>query len=299
MNNLGDAKVGIVTVLYNSEDVLEGFFRSLSEQNFTNYILYVIDNSAKNSGSLKSLQLSKQYGINCEVIFNNANLGVAEGNNQGIELALLNGCTHVLLANNDTEFGAEVVGTLLSDLKVCGDMVVTPKIRFYEPSEHIWYAGGHINSWLMRTPHKGYKEKDQCQFDSQITVNYAPTCFMMLDIKVFDIVGKMDEKYFVYLDDTDFVWRMGKKNIAIKFNAKSIVYHKVSHSTGGEYSPFAMYYSTRNMIYFARKNLYGLHKIFTLTWIVISRLLKSIILEKKLSDSINSGLKDGFNLKIN
>ena len=39
------AKVGLVTVLYNSNDVLEGFFKSLSPQIFKDYKLYIIYNS--------------------------------------------------------------------------------------------------------------------------------------------------------------------------------------------------------------------------------------------------------------
>ena len=38
--------IGIVTVLYNSDDVLPDFFSSLAAQEDVHYRLYVIDNSA-------------------------------------------------------------------------------------------------------------------------------------------------------------------------------------------------------------------------------------------------------------
>jgi len=39
------SKIGIVTVLYNSEKVLEEFFLSIDCQNYKNFILYIVDNS--------------------------------------------------------------------------------------------------------------------------------------------------------------------------------------------------------------------------------------------------------------
>ena len=43
MNN---KKIGIVTVLYNSESVLDDFFRTLNEQTYRNFVLYLVDNNS-------------------------------------------------------------------------------------------------------------------------------------------------------------------------------------------------------------------------------------------------------------
>ena len=40
---MSEGKIGIVTVLYNSEKVLQDFFISLNTQTYKNFILYVID----------------------------------------------------------------------------------------------------------------------------------------------------------------------------------------------------------------------------------------------------------------
>jgi GT2 family glycosyltransferase len=111
-----DQKIGIVTVLYNSDDVLHGFFASLAKQQGILYRLYVIDNGTTDSGTRLSQALAAEHGIDAVCVFNNANVGVAKGNNQGIELALKDACTHVLLANNDTEFGSTTILDLWSAL---------------------------------------------------------------------------------------------------------------------------------------------------------------------------------------
>ena len=93
MNN--NSKIGLVTVLYNSVEVLEGFFQSLSKQTFKNFILYVIDNSPNDDALNEAKRLATIYNVPSEFINNNANLGVAKGNNQGIELSLKNNCDYV------------------------------------------------------------------------------------------------------------------------------------------------------------------------------------------------------------
>jgi len=96
--------IGVVTVLFNSEDVLEGFIASLAgaarEAPFK-MKLYCIDNSATAAGTEMAAKLCEQFGVQGQFAFNGANVGVAAGNNQGLRLALADGCTHVLLANND------------------------------------------------------------------------------------------------------------------------------------------------------------------------------------------------------
>ncbi len=49
-------KIGIVTVLYNSESVLSEFFETLNRQTYKNFVLYVVDNLSPDG----SLDLSKK-----------------------------------------------------------------------------------------------------------------------------------------------------------------------------------------------------------------------------------------------
>jgi len=289
--------IGIVTVLYNSDGVLPEFFASLAAQEGVRYRLYVIDNSATDSGSLLSKEFATQYDIDAVVIFNNANVGVARGNNQGIDLALADGCTHVLLANNDTAFAADTLRKLV-DALVDGELVSTPKIMYHSDPELLWYGGGDIHELTVRTPHYGIKELDRGQFDRQTHVGYAPTCFMMIASQVFGRVGRMDEQFFVYYDDTDFVWRMNRAGIRIRYVPESIVLHKVSTSTGGERSPFTLYYTNRNRIYFIRKNLRGWRKVFALSYMMATRMPRLGLLPPALGKRGWRGVADGFKMNL-
>lgn len=294
----GLALVGIVTVLYHSDDVLPDFFTSLAAQEGVRFKLFVIDNGATDSGTKISEQLAAQHGIDCVCVFNNANVGVARGNNQGIELALAAGCSHVLLANNDTAFSKDTIATLLTTMVDGGDRAATPKIMYYDQPQLIWYSGGNIDAWTMRTPHYGIKTVDVGQYDDVKHVGYAPTCFMLLDRRVFESVGLMDEKYFVYSDDTDFVWRARAQGIAIRYVPKSLVLHKVSTSTGGDNSPFSVYYANRNRIYFIRKNLRGVQRLVAMTYVLLTRAPRLCLLPWGIAKRGWRGVLDGFRMSL-
>ncbi len=298
INQISKPLIGIVTVLYNSDEVLPGFFKSLSSQEQVNIKLYVIDNSPHDAGVKLSEMLAKKFSIDVYSIFNDANVGVAKGNNQGIQLALKDKCDFILLANNDTEFEPQAIRNLLDVLIDTDEQVATPKIMYFDKPDTIWYAGGHINTWLMKTPHYGMLALDNGRYDSQIYVNYAPTCFMLFNAKVFETIGAMDEQYFVYYDDTDFVWRMSAKGIKIRFVYNSVVLHKVSSSTGGDRSPFSLYYTNRNRIYFIRKNLTKIKKVVALIYMMITRCFQILLIEKPLAKHIVRGVRDGFAMKI-
>lgn len=288
--------IGIVTVLYNSDEVLPDFFSSLAAQEGVRYRLYVIDNGTTDSGTRLSESLAAQHGIDAVCVFNNANVGVARGNNQGVEKALVDGCTHVLLANNDTAFTPRTIVRLLEAMRETGSPAATPKIMYHGQPELLWYAGGHTSPWVGYSVHHGDMAVDSGQFDQQQNTDYAPTCFMLFERRVFDVVGMMDELYFVYFDDTDFVWRMKAKGLAILYVPSSVVLHKVSTSTGGSLSPFTMYYVNRNRLYFVFKNFRGLHRAVALAYYAATRPLRLALLPRKTAKQGWRGVRDGLRL---
>ena len=295
MANVG--RVGVVTVLYNSEEVLDDFFASLARQNDVNFKLYVIDNGATRAGIDKAERLAEQYGIDSEMVFNAANVGVAKGNNQGIALAIRDGCKYVLLANNDTDFPAKAISMLLQQL-TGGEVAATPKILFHGPDNLVWFAGGHLNPWTTSTVHHGLHCADDDQFNVPSYAAYAPTCFMLLDVSVFERIGIMDESYFVYYDDTDFVWRLNAAGMRICYVPSSVVMHKVSSSTGGGDSPFSVYYTNRNRIYFIRKNLRGLQFLSAMFYVLLTRISVRARLQKPLAGRLWAGVKDGLRMTV-
>lgn len=290
-------EIGIVTVLYGSESVLPDFFASLARQSDVRFRLYVIDNSPTSAGLDLARQLAQVHDVDTVFVFNGANLGFARGSNQGIGLAMGDGCPHILLANNDTEFGPGTLSRLRAALQG-GDMVATPKILYHGPERLIWYAGGAIQPWTMRTPHVGMRQQDTGQFDRAGRTGFAPGCFLLFDTAVFRRIGLLDETYFVYYEDADYAWRLRDSGIMIRYAPESVVVHKVSALTGGSASPFTQYYSNRNRIYFIRKNLHGMQRLVALSYVLAGRLFFLLRLPRPLAASLWKGLWDGLKLPL-
>jgi GT2 family glycosyltransferase len=133
--------------------------------------------------------------------------------------------------------------------------MATGKIYFHNMPDRIWCAGGRFRPLRgFDNRHNGEGEKDTGQFDLPHPITYTPTCCLMVRRDVFDRIGLMDSRYFVYSDDADFLYRCLRHGISLWYIPEARLWHKVSSLTGGT-SDFTVRYSTRNRIYFVRKHL--------------------------------------------
>jgi GT2 family glycosyltransferase len=253
-------KIGLVTITYNSSDVIRDFLDSTLSQTFQNFVIYIIDNNSQDD-TLEILKENTDSRI--KLVQNKKNFGVARANNQGIELALKDNCTQVLIINNDVEFEKQLFDKMIKIQKDNNCSLVVPKMMYFDNPDYIWYAGSTFVKKKGFLPiHKGIKQKDTSQFDGVYPVEYAPTCCLLIKKEVFLDIGMMDERYFVYFDDTDFSYRVlrdGRHKLFFFSDIK--FYHKVGSLTKsvekekkGEYrGDFFIKQNTRNHIYFLKK----------------------------------------------
>jgi GT2 family glycosyltransferase len=246
------AKIGVVTVTYNSGQVIDGFLTSLLAQTYDNFVLYVVDNI---SSDATLAQVAAYNDPRVHVIANPDNRGIAEGNNQGIRASLQDGCRLILLLNNDTEFDPKLVEALLTGIDRTSSDMAVPKIMFHHDQSKIWSAGGGLNSRKAYSGfHHGYGETDHGQFDQVRPVQHAPACCVLIRDYVFSRIGFMDNRYFAYVEDTDFCYRAMRAGLTITYLPEARVLHKAHSLTGGLFSPFMMRYTTRNRTYFILKH---------------------------------------------
>ena len=251
-----NTKIGVVTVTYNSADVLDDFLESIQKQTHGNFILYIIDNDSNDD---TANIIDNFHDDRVVYIQNDDNVGVAAANNQGILKALEEGCDFILLLNNDTLFDKNTFEKLLKGLQDNHADIVIPKMYYYDKKDYIWCAGGNFDEiFKCDVDHIGFKEKDIGQHDEIKQVTYAPTCCMLFSKQLIDDVGLMDEKYFVYEDDVDFCYRatiLKKKKMLYLPDFK--FYHKVGGLTNKEktlfLSDFSIQYMTRNKVYRCKK----------------------------------------------
>lgn len=220
---------------------------------------------------------------------------MAAGNNQGIKAALVGGCEYVLIINNDLLFETPDVFDKLMQVAINGESLVSPLILNY-PEGKLWYAGGHFDEYRALAPHDyaGMDKAAVAKFDAYHA--YAPTCFLIVNSDVFKQVGVMDERYFAYYDDTDFLYRAYIAGYKVKLEQDVVISHKVSVSTGGDLSFFGAYHLTRNRIYFAKKNLPFPKREISISYTVITRLGRILLSAGVVRQGFIKGLVDGFKM---
>ncbi|MCB0284685.1 MAG: glycosyltransferase family 2 protein [Calditrichaeota bacterium] len=290
-------KIGLVTVLYKCDDVLPGFFKSISLQQYSDYVLYLIDNSENPDTDQLIEHLAVKYPLTQYMHHKTGgNIGVAAGNNIGAGLAFDSGCSHIILLNNDIEFEQDYLFTRLMEQCDGGEKMIVPKVYYFD-TRRVWMAGGYMDKWRALGVHYGYNKPDLPKYDQRKYISYAPTCFMMIAKEVYDRIGYTDEQYFAYYDDTDFVWRATKAGFKLLYEPLLHILHKVSSSTGGN-SPFYVYYSNRNKIYFIRKNLRGIQRYFAFVYTFLSRVVFYLRFDKVRRRKLIQGIKDGFKIQV-
>lgn len=218
----------------------------------------IVDNSPLPDGSLKKA-LKKQPDI--KLITTLKNTGFAGGNNRGVKYGLRHGADYFLLINNDVSVDKDFLRPLF---RAKADLAV-PKIYFakgyeyhqdrYNPNEQgkvIWYAGGKFDWKEVFGRHIGVDEVDAGQYDTVRDIDFANFCCVLIKKGVFQKIGFLDQKYFIYWEDADFSYRAELNGLKQVFVPQSRVWHKSSVSSGSG-SQLHDYYLTRNRLVFGFK----------------------------------------------
>jgi GT2 family glycosyltransferase len=183
-----------------------------------------------------------------------ANLGFAEGNNVGIRHALAQGAERILLLNNDTIVHPGFLEPLVAMLERVPEVgVVGPKIYCYPDRGTLWSAGGWID-WKQGCQfHLGGGERDRGQYDVESDVDYVSACCLLARREVFEGIGLLDARYFIYYEETAWSVRATAQGFRIRYVPGSRIWHKVSAAMKPS-SPNSTYYITRNRLLFLTEN---------------------------------------------
>jgi GT2 family glycosyltransferase len=242
--------LSIILVNYKRADDTIECIQSLQRSTFTDFETIVVDN-ASGDGSVAAIRSSCPA---VQFFESPTNVGFAEGNNIGIRQALAHQSNFILLLNNDTVVEPNALSELLATFRRHpGAGIVGPKIYYHDRPNMLWYAGGYFNPHSSFGGHYGIGEDDNGAHDSERTCALITGCCMMFRREVCDRIGLLDADYFAYLEDADSCTRAERNGFSLHYQAKAIIYHKVS-STSAWDSPVYIYFNLRNKILFLKKN---------------------------------------------
>jgi GT2 family glycosyltransferase len=187
--------------------------------------ILVVDNKSSDG----SVQAIKERFRDIGIIENKKNLGFAAGNNVGIKYALKREADAVLLLNQDTVVGEKFLDPLVQN----SADIVGPVIKFKRDKRWIYDYGGRINWLLGRATHQeSPRYLNNIYYCSK---EYVSGCGMLVKKKVFEKIGLLDERFFLYFEDVDFCLRANKAGFTIGVEKNSTILHKLAE---GKKKPF-------------------------------------------------------------
>ncbi len=235
-------KISVVIVTYNGKKYIKDCLKSLKKQTLPPFEIIVVDNNSSDNTS----SFIKNNFDDVKVIENKKNVGFAKANNQGIELALKKDPDYIFLLNQDTVCDVNCLEELAYNAKENKDLVISQSLLMCHPKKEYIQTAGNKLHFLGFGYSSNYKiKKDEVNFKGTPSITYASGAAMFLKASFIKKYGSLDEKIFMYHEDTDISLRARMLGKDVRLVPKSIVYHKYTEKI----SNFRWYWSERNRLF--------------------------------------------------
>ena len=189
------------------------------------------------------------------IIQTGCNLGFAGGNNVGMKYALAkDDFEYIWLLNNDTVVDKRALTEMVKlgeSAKEAG--ILGSKLLYYDDPGTIQALGGaKVNKWMGTLRQIGWLEMDDGQREKIEEPDSITGASMLIRKEVISSIGPMDERYFLYCEETDWCLRAKEDGWRLMYCPQSTVWHKEG-GTAGRKSKTAEYYSARNTLILWKK----------------------------------------------
>jgi N-acetylglucosaminyl-diphospho-decaprenol L-rhamnosyltransferase len=230
--------VAVVTVSYGSGDVLAGFLESVPAASVNPLAVVVADNKAS-AEPVAELAAAAQASY----LPLDRNRGYGDGMNAGVA-SLPQSVEWVLLSNPDVILGAGsvdalvAVGTEDSTIGAVGPAIFTngaiyPSARSV-PS--LRTGIGHAlfaNIWLGNPWTRAYR-RDTEDTPTRRDAGWLSGACLLVRRSAFEQLGGFDPGFFMYFEDVDLGYRLGKAGYRNVYEPAATVTHSGAHSTDSE-----------------------------------------------------------------
>jgi len=318
-------KVCVLTVTYgNRWHFLQQVLLLVTSQSQVAHII-VVDNASDYSVLIRVKELLNDR---ITVITNTENKGSAGGYKMAMEYAMINTDADLFwLLDDDNLPDTTAIPKLLTEWQNI-DSAADRKALFClreDRVQHIRIAKGEspYRYYLVPNNFMGFNifrvipnqiKKLTSRFDNnqpykeRVQMPYVPYGGLLLHRKMIELIGYPNEDFFLYVDDSEYTYRITKNGGVIWLIPECKVVD-IDKSQGIGYKPrlfhshlldqwsFRTYYHVRNRMYFYKDNfitntlVFKINKTLYLSYLKIISLLSSKRLEyQKLSTAVNDGL---------
>jgi GT2 family glycosyltransferase len=225
-NAIEKLSVAIIIVGFNNEKTIQeclySVFKNFFGKNPTKGQIIFIDNNSSDKTVNIVLKLREFYPC-LNVIENKTNLGFAKAVNQGIKIAQKKyNPEFFMLLNPDAKIEADnLINKAVKRIKKYPNpIIVSPKItkahieyidnpKNKESGNDIWFEGGKID-WIRQKVVHEPSELSDIETNKCFQSDFISGCAMIFNKKTIEKIGLLDERFFLFYEDTDFCLRAKK-----------------------------------------------------------------------------------------
>lgn len=256
--------------------------QSLKSVHYANYEIVVVDNDSSDN----SVQKITDKFPDLTLLQSDLNKGYAAGNNIGIRHGLQQDAKYIWILNNDTVVAKDVLQPLVDKMEkdtsigICGS-----RLMYYHRRNIVQaFGGGRYHKWLGVSRNIGEGKsagQQRTAADVERELDFIMGASMMVSRTFIEKVGLMNERYFLYYEEMDWVLR-GKPHFRLAYAPESVIYHKHEASVnagaeaGQKRSRLAEYYQIKNRLKFTLTYFpFCLPTVYlTVVYAMLNRLLK-------------------------
>lgn len=253
-------KLSIIIVNYNAKDFLlksiKSIYKTIKNVSFE---IFVVDNASFDGVE----EVLKQNFPKVNFIQNNQNFGFSKANNQAIRIAR---GKFILLLNPDTVLTQGAIEAMLSYMEKHPKIgIVGPYLingygntqLSYNLSSFLFPATDQVIDYVYERIHfvkKTLLLTARIENKKPKEVALVMGACLLTKREVFNMVGLLDENFFMFGEDTDFCYRTKKQGFKIMFLPEAFIIHY-----GGRSSRFLKHkrlIEAKSYIYYFWKNLF-------------------------------------------
>jgi len=261
--------LSILIISWNTKEFLLSCIRAVSEtEGRISREIIVIDNGSQD-GSVSEV---KRVFPSVHVIQNEENLGFSKAVNQGLQEA---SGRYVLLLNPDTQVKHGAIEQLVSFMEGCPDAGVAGAQLLNDdgskqnsianfPSLTTELLNKSLLRWLFPKKFPG-KERN---YPEPVEVDSVIGACVMVRRTALEQVGLLDEDYFLFLEETDWCYRMKRAGWKVYHVPQAEVYHFQGKSAGTARKRARVEFY-RSRYHFFKKNRGHFQRFILLTGLMI------------------------------
>lgn len=244
-------RVAILTVTTNAAAHIPAYAAAVARLHYHPLDVWVVDN-ASTDGTPDLLSALLPHAT---LLANERNLGFTGACNRALRELLSSPAPpdYLLFLNDDTEPKPDLVERLL---EVADERtIVAPKTYLHGSPGLLDDACGTFDWTRGRWRESAFARPERASDRYAHAVEVANLSCLLVPRSCFEVVGLLDDAFFVYYDDTDFCRRARDAGFRILYQPSAVVYHRKGATIGGQTTAFGVYYLTRNRPYLLRKHV--------------------------------------------